>query len=337
MEFKAFYFDGKTSEKKEVQVHFYDIGELRIKGLENELSFRLKDIRITPRIANTPRSLYFPDGAKCETQDNDTIDAFLSQQKKGRWNAFQHKVESNLEYVFPALVFSVLIIWGLLYYGLPVLSKKVAFALPSSVQASLGKEGLQYMDKLLFAPSDLPEEKQEHLRLLFNNTKQGIPKEYDFLLALRKSPKLGANAFALPSGIVVVTDKLVQLAKNDNELIGIFAHEMGHVVHRHALRNLLQDSAIVLVIAGITGDISSVSSLAAGLPVILVQRKYSRSFEREADLFAMKYMKQHKIPPRHLADILLRLQEQRKTGNGLDYLSTHPATEKRVKELKGEE
>ena len=193
------------------------------------------------------------------------------------------------------------------------------------------------MDKLLFAPSDLPEEKQEHLRLLFNNTKQGIPKEYDFLLALRKSPKLGANAFALPSGIVVVTDKLVQLAKNDNELIGIFAHEMGHVVHRHALRNLLQDSAIVLVIAGITGDISSVSSLAAGLPVILVQRKYSRSFEREADLFAMKYMKQHKIPPRHLADILLRLQEQRKTGNGLDYLSTHPATEKRVKELKGEE
>ena len=277
MEFKAFYFDGKTSEKKEVQVHFYDIGELRIKGLENEFSFRLKDIRITPRIANTPRSLYFPDGAKCETEDNDTIDAFLRQQKKGRWNAFQHRVESNLEYVALSLVLSIFIVWGLIHYGLPVLSKKVAFALPSSVQASLGKEGLQYMDKLLLKPSTLEKEKQEHLQNLFNNIKKGISNEYDFRLALRKSKKLGANAFALPSGIIVMTDQLIKLSKHDSELIGIFAHEMGHVLHRHALRHLLQDSAVVLVIAGITGDISSVSSLAASLPAVLVQRKYSRS------------------------------------------------------------
>lgn len=337
MEFTAFYFDGKTSEKKEVQVHFYSTGELRIKGLENEPSYKLEEVRITPRIANTPRSLYFPGGAKCETIDNDTIDAILKQQKRGCWDAFQHRVESNLKYVVLSLVLSVLIIWGLIYYGLPVLSKKVAFALPSSVQASLGREGLEYMDKLLFTPSALPEEKQKHLRLLFNNTKQGISNEYDFRLVLRKSDKLKTNAFALPSGIIVMTDDLVKLAEHDNELVGIFAHEMGHVAHRHALRHLLQDSAVVLVIAGIMGDISSVSSLAASLPAVLVQRKYSRSFEREADLFAMKYMKQHKIPPGHLADILLRLQEQRKTGNGLDYLSTHPATEKRVKELKGEE
>lgn len=337
MEFKAFYFDGKTSEKKEVQVHFYDTGELRMKGLENEPAYTFKDVRISPRIANTPRSLYFPDGAKCETADNDTIDAILKQLKKGRWDAFQHRVESNLEYIVLSLTLSVFIIWGLIYYGLPVLSKKVAFVLPSSVQTSLGREGLGYMDKLLFAPSELSGKKKEHLLLLFNRTKQGISDEYDFRLALRKSPKLGANAFALPSGIIVVTDKLIQLAKHDNELVGIFAHEMGHVVHRHALRYLLQNSAVVLVIAGITGDISSVSSLAAGLPAVLVQRKYSRSFEREADRFAVKYMKQHKIPPEHFADILLRLEQQRKTGNGLDYLSTHPATEKRVKELKGEE
>ncbi len=47
---------------------------------------------------------------------------------------------------------------------------------------------------------------------------------------------VGANAFALPSGIVVMTDELVELAKTDDELVAVLAHEIGHVRGRHALR-----------------------------------------------------------------------------------------------------
>ncbi len=59
----------------------------------------------------------------------------------------------------------------------------------------------------------------------------------------RASPIIGANAFALPGGIVIVTDQLMQLAEHDDEILAVLAHEIGHVKHRHVLRGLPQDSA----------------------------------------------------------------------------------------------
>jgi len=336
MEFEAFYFDGKTSAKKEVQVHFYPIGELHIRVLEQELVYKLSEVRISPRLANIPRALYFPDGAKCETDDNDTVDAVLRKQKRGRWDALQYKVESRFKYILLSLILSVLIIWGFIQFGIPELSKEAAFALPASVQAKLGSDGLKHMDRLFLSPSELDAGTQNRLRSLFDRIKRDVSDEYDFRLEFRKAKKLGPNAFALPSGIIVVTDSMVRLAKHDNELAGVFAHEMGHVVYRHALRRLIQDSAVVVIIAGVTGDISSISSLSAALPTILVEAKYSRAFEREADRFAMKYMKEHNIPPGYLADILIRIEKKEKANSSFDYLSTHPATQKRVKVLREE-
>ena len=86
---------------------------------------------------------------------------------------------------------------------------------------------------------------------------------------------MGANAFALPNGTIVVTDDLVKLAEHDDELVAVLAHEIGHVVSRHALRRVLQDSGVMLLVAGITGDIVSISSLAAALPTLLIEAKYS--------------------------------------------------------------
>jgi predicted Zn-dependent protease len=152
-----------------------------------------------------------------------------------------------------------------------------------------------------------------------------------YRLELRSSKRLGANAFALPSGEVVVTDQLVELAKKDDELVAVLAHEIGHLRQRHGLRRLLQDSATVLLIAAVTGDLTSIVSLASALPAILLQAKYSRDFEREADEFALDYMKRHDIPPESFGAILLRMEERRGAAADIpDYLSTHPATRERA-------
>lgn len=334
----AAYYDGKSPQKREVRIHFDSTGRLRITDQALDLSYTLSEVRITPRIGNTPRSIYLPGGAKCETPENDAIDTILQSRGKGRWQLLVHKFESRLNYVLPALVATVIIVWGTVEYGLPALSKRVASATPASVDAALGREGLAMLDRILFSPSDLDEEERRRVQVIFRPVAQATDDPRDFRLEFRRGQRVGANAFAFPSGIVVVTDDLVRLARHQNELTAVLAHEIGHVIYRHALRQLLQNSAVVLVIASITGDITSLTSLSAALPTMLIEANYSRTFEREADQFAVDYLRANHIPPSYFADILLRLDEERGAGDGVhNYLDSHPATSQRIQMLRSED
>ena len=130
---------------------------------------------------------------------------------------------------------------------------------------------------------------------------------------------------------------LVNLSKNNYELAGILAHEIGHVKERHAMRNLLQDSTTGLLLILLTGDVGSASSFAAALPTFLLQAKYSRDFEAEADDYAIKFMQKRGISLKHLFNIFTRLQGKQsiKTNTIGSYLSSHPATRERLKKIRG--
>lgn len=328
---QAVYYDGKTSDKRAVQIELAAPGQLIIRGLESERRYRLAEVRIAPRIGNTPRSIYLPGEAKCETSDNDTIDAFLKRHRHATGSAWLYTLESHLGYVALALVVTAASVWGLVEYGVPLLAKHVARALPPSVDAALGEQGLSMLDRTFFAPSRLSEQRQQALRALFINTTADLPDGERLQLVFRSSPRIGANAFALPSGTIVITDELVSLARRDDELVAVLAHEIGHVMHRHAVRRVLQDSTVVLIIAAVTGDVTSITSLAATIPTVLVEAKYSRDFEREADEYALQHLHAHSIAPHYFADILLRMENAKPSrGDIPDYLSTHPATEERI-------
>jgi predicted Zn-dependent protease len=136
----------------------------------------------------------------------------------------------------------------------------------------------------------------------------------------------------------VVTDRLVEIAKSDNELVGVMAHEIGHLTRRHALRHLLQNSATALLVAGLTGDLTSVTALSATLPAALINAKYSRDFEIEADDAAVAELKASGIPAQVYADILTRLQRDHQQGNSRqssvgEYLQDHPLMEERVRRV----
>jgi Zn-dependent protease with chaperone function len=337
-EFTASFYDGKTSQRKEVQIYFDPPGQVRIIGLEEDLAYSLSELRITQRVGNTPRCIYLPDGAKCETLDNDTIDQILRLQGRSRFQAFLHKLESGLRYVLLSLVLTVVGVWGLVEYGIPALAKRAAYVLPASADTAMGREGLKILDKVFFSSSDLEDNRQNQLLSLFDDMTQELADTHNFRLEFRKSARVGPNAFALPSGIIVVTDDLVLLAKQKNELIAVLAHEIGHVIHRHSLRRLLQDSAVVLLVASVTGDVTSITALSSALPTMLMEAKYSRAFEREADQFALQYLRAHDIPPKHFANILLRLGKETGYKNEThNYLSSHPATSQRIRMFKSEE
>ena len=212
--------------------------------------------------------------------------------------------------------------------------------LPAATESLIGRDTLAALDRFVFTPSKLPPERQEALRKLFAGMGAGMAAEKSgtsaYRLELRKGGRVGPNALALPAGIVVVTDELVELSKDDREIEAVLAHEIGHLRQRHILRHVLQDSATALLVAATLGDLTSLTTLAAAAPTLLLQAKFSRDFEREADDFALDYLAKRGIPLETFAAILQRMEEKRPGGkDASDYLSTHPASRERIARARG--
>jgi len=329
----AYRYDGKTSARQEVSLNFFDSGEVQIKSLDLDLRYQLDDISSTPKVGKIRAQFKFPDGSMCEVNDHPELDAALALLPQSFQNKV-HTIENRLIAIVGVLVLAIVVLYGVIQYGIPMVAKYVAHAIPIEIEKNMGKDALQIFDKFMCKPSQLPLKRQQQLAVKFIDeldSGRDLPLQIHF----RFCEKIGPNAFALPSGIIVMTDAMVKLAKHDNELLGVFAHEVGHVEGRHIMRHILQDSVTALLLVLLTGDVGSASSLAAALPTLLVQAKFSRDFETESDDYAANFLRKRDISTHHLADILKRMSELDKSGGSIPgFLSTHPLTEDRILRLK---
>lgn len=335
MSVAANYYDGNSSASHLVQLDCPAPGWLRVTGEKISVQWPLSDVRVSSRIGGTGRLLYFPDGSQCETRDHDGIERLLGAQRhRSRWSL--HRFERSLAYVLAALALTAASTWAVIVYGIPAVAKEVAFRLPLSTENSIATDALQALDRTLLGPSALAADRQAELRRLFADVTSGHSGQAAYRLEFRAGRQVGANALALPGGVVVITDELVKLAHNDAEIAAVLAHEAGHVQQRHAMRSLLQNSAAALFIAVAIGDLTSITSLAAAVPTMLLQLKYSREFESEADAFALAYLRARGIPAEHFVALITRLEAAHGSiGRRLDYLSTHPAAAKRAERAGG--
>jgi predicted Zn-dependent protease len=199
---------------------------------------------------------------------------------------------------------------------------------------AISAQSLSALDNGVFEPTTVPQARQDGLVERFSSLR--FPSDNGpaaYRIVFRRSDALGPNALALPSGTIVVTDALVALAQDDDDLVAVLAHEAGHVEGRHGLRQLFQNSTVALVVTWLLGDISM---LAAAAPTALLQARYSRDLEREADRYASEVLDLNGIPRRHFVRILERLEaaarEQGASEDGslLGYLSSHPVTRERI-------
>ena len=335
---KAVYYDGDGATGHEVTLYLQPGGAVAIAGLPDSRQFSGDALRFSDRLANTPRFLYLPDGAKCEIADNDAIDAFVAAYRSNRTTRFAaliHHLERHWAAVLAAVGMTALFVWLAIDRGIPAAASAAVDLVPLSVDIGMGEQTLAFFDERLFEPSALPPSRQQELRNHFKQVAAPLAvDERDARLEFRKSKVVGANAFALPDGTILVTDELVALARSDAELIAVLAHEVGHLVHRHSLRGLLQGTGAAAVMVLVTGDVSSVASLAAALPVLLVESSYSRAFEREADTYAAAYLDGAGIDRAHFVTILKRMTDGEDPPGVVGYLSSHPVTDERIEALR---
>jgi len=322
----AAYFDGKNSLRHEVSV-LLGGGRLKLVGRDISTEFDARKVRVAPRLANTPRWVYLPGGGACAFSDNDAVDRFARER---RFPRLLHRLESRPAFAVLAVALVVLALWALIDRGLPPAVEYVAEKIPRGAEAALGEHTLAALEERWFHQSKLRPVRQAALRGGFVRLARDAGDTGPLRLEFRSSPIIGANAFALPSGIIVVTDELVGAARNDEQVLAVLAHEIGHVRYRHTMRRLLQASATALIIAGVTGDIASTTSLAASAPALLLQTKYSRDYEREADRFAIDLLQHTGINPQNFAAVLERLEKKHGKGSTLPtFLSSHPPTAER--------
>ncbi len=331
MKFEATYYDGVHPVGKLVTILVSDNGKTNFIGPEVSYSCHWQDLNVSSQLGNTVRSLQLPNGAKCEADAHQQINQLEDRYSRSVISQYVHGLESRWHYVLLAAVIVAGFTWGMIVHGIPSLAKTVAHALPVSVDEKLTEGTLSILDERILSASDLDEETKLRLQNKFAVMVENSQDEHNYQLLFRQG--VGANAFALPSGHIVVTDELVDIADHDDEVLAVLAHEIGHVVHEHGLRSVLQSSAVALLLTAVTGDIGSTSGFAAAMPIILLETNYSRKFELEADRYALDYMLAHNMDTNHFATILQKITGQDDEEHEDDvfaYLSTHPATQERI-------
>ena len=136
------------------------------------------------------------------------------------------------------------------------------------------------------------------------------------------------NAFALPGGQVFFFSALLDQAETQDEFAGVLAHEVGHVAHRHGMEQLISTAGTGALIGFILGDMTGFS-VAAGLGATIIDSRFSRDAERQADAFAARAAERMDFHPAGLADLINRVGADDEFARALALLSTHPLTDDR--------
>lgn len=264
----------------------------------------------------------------------------LSQRMQTRWGIF-----------LAVLAIAAIGLWAFYRWGTPWAATQLTAQVPLRWETGLAERALQQLDGAYLKPSKLPAERQAQLRERFQalvvHISPGLPQRYPGYappLKLDFRAGMGANAFALPGGTVVMTDGLVEAAAKqglgDDALLGVLAHEIGHVMHRHATRMIVEQGVLHVGLGLALGDVSTIVSMGSSL---LTGLAYQRSHEADADCFAVRLMRSAQLPTAPMADLLLGIdgdQEGKKPANDdttsrfASLLSSHPDTRARAERLK---
>ncbi|MDB5839865.1 MAG: putative Peptidase family [Herminiimonas sp.] len=325
MGLSASYFDGKTSRKLNVEFSV-EGGLARISG-DVERRCPLGQLRVSEPMRHVKRKITFPDGAFLEIGDTAEFNRLLAAT--GHRDSLVARAQQSWRGAVLACVAAVAILAALYLYGLPAAAKLIARTLPENVERGIGRETLALLDQRFLSPSRLPEARRNAIATRFQFLAPPYPGAPARQILFRQS-RIGPNAFALPSGQIILTDEIVTLFDNDDAVMGVLAHELGHVHERHLLRRIIQSSATGAAITMLTGDLSIIL---AGLPTLILDLKYSRAAELEADDYAIAMLKANGISLSSLATAFEKL-ESRSDSEVSPYLASHPSTAERISRIR---
>ncbi len=150
------------------------------------------------------------------------------------------------------------------------------------------------------------------------------------------------NAFALPGGYMFVNAGTLLLADDESELVGVIAHEIGHVAACHAAREATRGTLASLAMIPVmimTGGLAGLGvNEAANLAVPAAFRKFSRGFEAQADYLGIQYAYKAGYDPVGMINFFEKLEalEKKRPGFVSKVYGDHPQTPDRIEKSQHE-
>ncbi len=300
----------------------------------SEFQEELAQLNIAGPLGSLPRTISFENGWSFIPDDNQQIDEWQRQLKPP---SKIHKWEASYLAIAISLLLTI-VIGGLFFTsGLPLVSKLIARVIPTAVHQHLGEQSLAIMDDDYFSASQLTASEKHQLTLLFQElVSKTQPHELTPKLHFRSLPD-SANAFTLTDGTIILTDELIKLADNNNEIAAVLLHELGHLHHNHLLNRLVESSILSVLASYLVGDAAGIGDTLASAATLLLTLNHSQQAELEADRFAARQLARDLGTVQPMQDILFKLQtDQTKISETVSvpgWLSTHPNTDRRIRAL----
>lgn len=332
MTLQGIYYDGQSARAHAVAVELCD-GHWQLHGLI-ERREPVGEVQISEWLGSVPQRLQFRDGAYCEVADHAGLAAVLSAA--GRRDRSIEWLQNSRRVAIAAVLCLIVAALSAYLWGLPLVAKLGARMMPQRVVEQVSSTTLQLLDRQLLAPSELPAARRGRIEVAFAR----LADDDGSRLLFRSSAHIGPNALTLPDGRIVLLDELVAIAEDDEEILAVLAHELGHAHGRHGLELLIRGALLGFVSAWWLGD---ASALLAAAPVVLLQARHSRELERQADAYAVGRLAAVGVASARLADVLERIDAVERERNGgpsaassAGYLDSHPATNDRIERLRAD-
>ncbi|UGQ49289.1 M48 family metallopeptidase [Massilia endophytica] len=319
------YFDGKTSRAHRAVLSVKG-GEAWLEG-EVERRDAMATLRVSERSQRAARKITYPDDSYFEADEQAALNTLLAAS--GHRDGAVVKAQQSWRLVLGALAATIAVLALGYRYALPAAADSIARALPESVERQMGQGVLALLDKNVFRPSRLSGERRRGIAEAFAALRPPRGESPAYRLLFRQS-RVGPNAFALPSGDIVLTDEMVELLDNDQAVLAVLAHELGHLHERHMSRRLIQSSAVAAVTALMFGD---ASGFVASLPAVALDMHYSRDAETEADDYAAVMLRHNGRPLSDMEAVFAALEKVDR-GFGVPYLNSHPPSAERLQRLR---
>jgi predicted Zn-dependent protease len=145
------------------------------------------------------------------------------------------------------------------------------------------------------------------------------------------------NAFALPGGQIFITMGLLNKLQNEAQLAGVLGHEMGHVIERHTAEQMAKNQlgqTMVLAVGTAASNESKSPYMIAAFVNQMIQLRYSRNDESEADEWGIQLMSAAGFDPRAMIDVMKVLKEASGSGGGsAEIFQTHPNPDLRIEQI----
>jgi Zn-dependent protease with chaperone function len=336
MQFVARYFDGQSSQPRAVSLHWrVDRHRCEVRALEPALPGQtpllldcaIADIEVPQRFANQPWQLVFPQGQHALVEQ-EALPANLHLA------ALQPRsLVASVQASWPAVWCCVLLLVGIMVWfnwqGARQVSELILPWIPQQFDQRLGEVAFKEFDGTKLKPSKISMERQARLRERFLTHAQAQYPGLNLSLEFRTTGRgLDVNAFALPNGTLVMLDGLTEQLSDDG-VMAVLGHELGHVVHRHSVRGVIQSVGLLAAAGVMLGDGSSVMSTFAAA---VGGARFSRADEMQADASGVDFMRRAGVPLQAWVDVLKTFAElERQHGkHPLPLLATHPATRERL-------